>query len=407
MEKNKVLKRGRELLSDISFSNELMYVPTMNMELPISYQQYFTGRPEIRVYINNKIFHGLVKGYDLHTESGTMSINMDHVINEWTYRQISINMAVKEMAMRDLYATSAFKYSNEWRIDFQDNSGSRLVSYVYSRQDKLGGLNKTIELTPDLFWRVGFTEDKIIEIGTFGKKTPYLISTNPSTKRNIRMLQEPQVTNAFDNVINMATVYSDKSDNGMSSMSLREVFVNPSLQKKEFPVYSFDNIVNNERNYDYGVFTELAPNNAVEYYVVDTESVAIESGTLLEGAFSFNDLSPFSKDGEEITNEDRIQAAFTAYEAAIRKLKAARREYSLSVVTEELPTDLHVGDQIRLLYDDISLEIRECSNYLRKLFTIDNWFYITAIDYSIDNTGLETNTIKLEKYLRIDRESSS
>lgn len=406
LENNKVLKRGTELLNQIAFSNELMYVPSMSLELPITYEPYLTGRPEIKVYLNQKIFHGLVTGFNLNNDNQTISINMDHVINEWSYRQISVNLAVDQKTIKELYSSLKFKYSQEWELDFQNNSGMRQINYVYSRQDKLAGLNKTMELTDDLFWRVGFTGEKLIEIGTFGKKTAYVISVNPSTKRNIRLLGEPVITHSFENVINIATVYSDKSDCGMSSMSLREVFNDPSKQKSEFPVYILNEEVNNERQYNYGSYTELAPNNALEYAIVDKESIAIEGGTLLEGSFSFDDLSPFSTDGEEITNEDRVEAAVTAYEAAIRKLKNARRACVISLMTEELPTGVNVGDQIRLVYDHSILELGECSNYLRKLLTLDDWFYITSIDYTIDETGVETNTIGLVKYIRIDRENN-
>ena len=36
-----------------------MYVPTTSLVLPITYREYFKGREEVKIYINNKVFMGL------------------------------------------------------------------------------------------------------------------------------------------------------------------------------------------------------------------------------------------------------------------------------------------------------------------------------------------------------------
>ena len=243
------------------------------------------------------------------------------------------------------------------------------------------------------------------------KKKDYIISTKPSGGKNIRLIKEPTVEHVFDQVVNVATVYSEKSDTGMSSMTLREVYNDPDLQIAKFPVVILRANVNNERNYKkYSEqYPKLAPNNELEFAVIDEESIAMEAGQLIETTFTFNDLAPFAEEvddeTQEITDEDRIKAATTAYEAAVRKLKLARRRVKIEVMTEELPADINVGDRVRFIYDN-SLYITEaCSSYMRKILSFDDWFYVTRIEYDIDITGAEVDTVTLEKHLHIDRET--
>ena len=198
-------------------------------------------------------------------------------------------------------------------------------------------------------------------------------------------------------------------------MTLREIYNDPSLQEEGFPVIILRANVNNERDYRmYSTqYPKLAPNNELEFAIVDEESVALESGTIIEGTYAFNDLSPFQIEtdeegrGIEVSDEDRIQAALTAYHAAIRRLKLSRRKYKITVEVEEIPTDLAPGDKVRLIYDNNLYILDECSAYQKKILSMDDWFYITGIDYNFNENGVETDVLTLEKYLRIDRETST
>ncbi|MHC5215190.1 peptidoglycan amidohydrolase family protein [Enterococcus sp. LJL128] len=402
--KGKVVKRVNKILNTLSWTNELMFVPDTRVDLPIEYAEFIEGHEEMKIFINHKVFHGIIIGYELDKEREIITVDLMHVISEWEYRQISTNLAAKNRTVNDLYSTLDFRYQG-WNIEYLQDSASRVIDYVYSRQNKLEGLTKTCELTDDLFWRVGFHFGRSLEIGVFGDKKPYTLSTKPSSDQNIRIITEPTIIHKFDNVINVATVYGEKSDSGMSSMSLREIQQDKSAQDSQFPVVILKKGVNNERDYDYVEFTKLAPNNELEYSVIDSESIALESGKVIEGSFSFNDLAPFNTDSEEITDEDRAKAAKTAYDAAVKKLKQARRSYQIELTTERLPADIEVGDKIRLLYDNQLLMIEECSNYMKKILSLDDWFYITRIDYIFDQSGVEHNRIVLEKFLKIDRES--
>lgn len=619
--KGKLIKRGTTALGGISWENEMMYVPECTLTLPASYAEYFDGREDVKIHINNKIFWGHLKqNYTLNKAEETIELPLNHIVSEWEYRQISVNHAVSDGKinvvfkgdkvrknieaqegitavdftitskvvktitdaeliaeayaqgwnllngdtvpvtkvdrsnlkkkedtydvtfstakgtsitvectvvanvnvgglrytsnkadkeklearrfsidisdaddltdkdilkiskakawvyrhpsqtigvrvrsqdvraevgsytatletvtgnttltidirvtdenqpsileaavvdkLNDIYNDTNMAYPG-WQIDFQDDSESRVIDYVYSRQNKLEALSKTMEITPDLFWRVGFTGEKIIEIGKFGKKKPYTISVKPSGQTNRRIITEPTVTPDYENVINVATVYSDKSDGGMSSLTLREVYndkellkqglIDSLIQDENFPVVILHSNVNNERDYTRYItqYPKLAPNNEREFAVIDKESVALESGTIIEGTYAFNDLGAFNTESKKITDTKRIQAAKMVYHAAIRKLKEARRNYRFEVTVEEMPPDVNVGDKIRVLYDNKIWNLGACSNYWKKILQMSDYFYIERMTWDIDATGVETNTLTLVKYLKIERETSN
>lgn len=308
----------------------------------------------------------------------------------------------------DIYNDTNFAYPG-WQIEWLNGAQNRYIDYVYSKQNKLEALTETVELTEDLWWRVGFWNEKKVQIGTFGDKKPYVISTKPSGKTNIRLIQEPTVEADLENVINVATVYSDKSDGGMSSLTLREVYMNKSLQKDKFPVVVLHSNVNNERDYRMYIdqYPKLAPNNEIEFAILDEESIALESGTLIEGSYSFNDLSPFELDSKTITDEKRVKAAKTVYDATVKKLIQSRRSYDLKIVTEHLPIDLLAGDKVRFIYDNKIWHLDACSNYWKKILSYNDDFYITHITYNIDEYGNEYCELTLTKWLKIERETAN
>ena len=308
----------------------------------------------------------------------------------------------------DIYNDTNFAYPG-WQIEWLNGAQNRYIDYVYSKQNKLEALTETVELTEDLWWRVGFWNEKKVQIGTFGDKKPYVISTKPSGKTNIRLIQEPTVEADLENVINVATVYSDKSDGGMSSLTLREVYMNKSLQKDKFPVVVLHSNVNNERDYRMYIdqYPKLAPNNEIEFAILDEESIALESGTLIEGSYSFNDLSPFELDSKTITDEKRVKAAKTVYDATVKKLIQSRRSYDLKIVTEHLPIDLLAGDKVRFIYDNKIWHLDACGNYWNKILSHNDDFYITHITYNIDEYGNEYCELTLTKWLKIERETAN
>ena len=340
------------------------------------------------------------------TARGTSVTVKVEVIAGDSYSNVSDPSVVDKL--EDIYSDLNFAYEG-WQIDFKDDAEKEVIDYVYSKQNKLEALTQTVELTDDLWWRVGFWNERRVEIGRFGEIKPYTLSTRPSGKTNIRIIQEPSIEPDIENVINVATVYSDKGDGGMTSLTLREVYNDPTLQKDGFPVVILKANVNNERDYKRYVsqYPKLAPNNELEYAVIDEESIALEHGKLIEGSYAFNDLSPFETDGEIVTDKKRIQAAKTAYHAVIKKLKQARRSYNITVTTEALPPDVLAGDRVRLLYDNKLFKMEACSKYYKKLMSLNDFYYITHISYSIDQYGHETCELTLSKWLKIERETAN
>lgn len=425
--KGVLVKRGQDNLNDISWSNELMDTPQTSLSLPLSYKDFLSGREEIKIFISDKCFWGIVSGLTLTDE--TIEVDIDHIIKEWEFRQISVNNAIKEKNINIIYKeedeSSAptveeqlEKIYNDtnfampgWKLNFSDKAKETKIDYVYSRQTKLDALTKTMELTPDLFWRVRFINNKEVDISEFGSDSGYMITENPSGSKNIQLIEEPKIEYDFDSVVNLMTVYSEKSDTGMSSLTLREVYNDKSLQLDSFPVVILRNNVNNERDYSKYVtqYPSLAPNNELEYAILDEESIALEGGTVIEDTVAFNDIAPFeTKDEEgntkEITDADRIEAAKTAYNAAVKKLKLARRRYKIKITVGEMPGSINVGDKIRFIYNSSLYILGACSNYQKKILTLNDYFYITARDTTFSGE-METNELTLEKHLFIDRES--
>jgi hypothetical protein len=422
--KGKLIKRGDEFLGGFGWDNELMYTPSTSITLPIEHLEYISGREEMKVFTDNHCFWGIVTGVGPDKEKETVSVSLTHVVSEWDYRKISINNAIKDKKVNiiykeedeteseptvddqlaDIYADTNFAYPG-WKLDMTEEAANTTIDYVYSKQGKLEALTKTMELTEDLFWRVRTENKKRIEISKFGDKQQYIVSEKPSGVNNVSIISAPKVESDFKNVVNLATVYSDKSDSGMSSLTLREVYERPSLQTDGFPCVILRSNVNNERDYSKYItqYPILAPNNELEYAVIDEESVALEGGTLIEDVFNFNDLSAFQPDEEkEITDEDRIRAAKTAYDASVRKLKLLRRSKKIRVETE--PIKVNPGDMVRFLYDNSILKLEACTSYEKKILSFNDWFYVTHIRVTIDDDGSERDELTLEKYLKIDRE---
>lgn len=339
--------------------------------------------------------------------------------------RVNITVAVEELTtpsygdlepsvidnLSDIYNDLNFAYPG-WEIDWQDGSGDRVIDYVYSRQNKLEALTKTIELTPDLFWRVVFTNDKKIEIGKFGKKQNYKITIDPPSETNIQIIDEPTIDYDFENVANIATVYAEKSDTGMSTTTLREMYENKDLQDPKFPVVILRAGVNNERNYRNLIVQtpKMGSNNYLEYCVLDTDSIKAEGGRLIETTFSYTDLAPTNTDSKKITDAQRIRTAKTIYNASIRRLKHLRRTYPINLQTSKFPAEINVGDKVRLLYDNILYELGDCSNYYRHIMTKNDWFYVQKIRKRIAGettlATIEIAEITLTKELKVDREDT-
>lgn len=121
--------------------------------------------------------------------------------------------------------------------------------------------------------------------------------------------------------------------------------------------------------------------------------------------YSVAGQEPKDQTTKTITDEDRIEAAKTVYDAVVKKLRNSRRTYKIIVKTSKLPANLEVGMKIRLQYDNKLYNLDNCGNYMRKILTLNNDFYITGLKRIIGQYGDETGELELEKFLKIERET--
>lgn len=410
--KTKTSKTNREVIQATGFTADIdlgLTAADVERKIKAKAWKYKDKQTEVRVTSYDTDFKNEVGAYNVtaSTARGT-SVTVRVNIEDGTgYGSTEASVVDK---LEDIYNDVEFAYPG-WQIDIQGDAGKEMIDYVYSKQNKLEALTQTMELTDNLFWRVGWWTYKKVEIGEFGEIKPYTISLKPSGETNIRIISEPVIDYDFETVVNVATVYSDKSDSGMASLTLREVYNDRSLQNEKFPVIILRGNINNERDYSQYLAPnqppKMAPNNELEFAILDTESIALESGRLIEGAFAFNDLNPFNdyESSKRITDKKRIRAARAVYKAAIRKLKHSRRALNFKVVVEEIPPDLLPGDKVRLVYDNSIWNIEGCSSYYKKILAEDDYFYVIKTTHDIDENEVETNTLTLCKWVKVDRET--
>lgn len=80
--KGKLIKRGAKTLEPISFDNELMLVPSATLVLPIEWIEYFDGWEEVKIFINDKCFWGIVWDIEEDKVNETVTVTLRHVISE-------------------------------------------------------------------------------------------------------------------------------------------------------------------------------------------------------------------------------------------------------------------------------------------------------------------------------------
>lgn len=97
--------------SDLSYTNQIMYAPTISFTIPIS---VIKGKKKndyipdsafefVIEFDSGRIFHGIVtrKSYDL--IAGTVTIDGEHVVNELTHYRIPTNFAINDKSFNEIY----------------------------------------------------------------------------------------------------------------------------------------------------------------------------------------------------------------------------------------------------------------------------------------------------------------
>lgn len=393
----------RDIIGGLGWTIGPNEIPVCSFTIPITEVDKFDGHMDIRVLICKQMFDGIVKSIVLNKDDETATIELDHKIAEWEYRQIPNNYTVKNRTFPDVFCQSPFLHSTEWYIDADAKAHKEKINYAFSRQSHLEALDKAVELTDNLWWRVGTRYDRYLEIGAFGEKKNYILSETGQTERHLKIIDQVSISREFEQVINVVTVYGEKSDSSQASLTLREAYLDQQQQGhpiiEGFPIVILNSTANKEQKNYYTNITKIASNNSLEFAVLDEFSINLEQGKLIEKTISMNDIAPFEDNGQTISDEERSKQSMIAYKAAVRQLKSARRRDVIKARIGSLPCDLNVLDRVYFDYHNCVELFDKCSRYCKKIYEASDDFYITNIETSFDNNLIETNVLTLSKEL--------
>lgn len=294
-----------ELLSEIDIEWSLMAIPTTSLQLPIKFLPLVQTRRKVRIEYRDFIFEGFIVGKSTDKRAETVSFDLEHVISTLNQYKMPTNLSIKDTSFRDTLDSFNFLYA-EFITTTDEYTSNINVDYVFSNQTVLEAYSQLCWNTDDVYWRVNRQEPYLIEFGVFGEEKDLIIS------KKTNLISDPVIDESFgDEVINYAVVLTDKSEAGVSSTTLQQIYENPDLQDPNFPVVLTGELVNNERRYDYIRIPQFAPNMDAEYAIMDLDGIALAEGAICHGYFSSNDLQPHANyeslddtEGEGIINAD-------------------------------------------------------------------------------------------------------
>lgn len=397
-------------LGNISLEYSLMEVPSITLTLPIMYTKHLTGSSHIVLSTDDWVYRGYVGDKTNNFKEMTVEVRTSHVIGRLDKRTLPTNVTVKARSVVSAVTQAMGYWSNEQHKDdllndfkvtyLDDYAEKNLIEYEFSNESFLEFLTKVCEKTTSLYWRVSRTDPYLIEFGIFGEKRNILINEY----NNLVSLDD--VDENYEDTVNIAVAMSDKSDSGASSLTLRDIFHNPKLMLKGFPVIKTGNKVNSQRSYDYPQLPVFAPEIiGDEFAVMDEEGIALEAGELYWGTVTDNDTQSIAENNREITDSDRLKATEQLYRTAIRRLINSRRKVVYSITVEPLkPKTLSVGDRVMFTLNAGVWEITACTKYYEKVLKMSDWFFVTHIidEYSEGDAHLQR--LKLSKFLYSDRD---
>lgn len=397
-------------LGNISLEYSLMEVPSITLTLPIMYTKHLTGSSHIVLSTDDWVYRGYVGDKTNNFKEMTVEVRTSHVIGRLDKRTLPTNVTVKARSVVSAVTQAMGYWSNEQHKDdllndfkvtyLDDYAEKNLIEYEFSNESFLEFLTKVCEKTTSLYWRVSRTDPYLIEFGIFGEKRNILINEY----NNLVSLDD--VEENYEDTVNIAVAMSDKSDSGASSLTLRDIFHNPKLMLKGFPVIKTGNKVNSQRSYDYPQLPVFAPEIiGDEFAVMDEEGIALEAGELYWGTVTDNDTQSIAENNREITDSDRLKATEQLYRTAIRRLINSRRKVVYSITVEPLkPKTLSVGDRVMFTLNAGVWEITACTKYYEKVLKMSDWFFVTHIidEYSEGDAHLQR--LKLSKFLYSDRD---
>lgn len=377
--RGEIIDTSNVILGDYSLAHELDNSPSLDLKIPICYLGCLNQRVEIAVVPEDgTYFRGELTAYDADPKSNTVTASFEHILYEWRRESVPIGVVKKNATVRDLMADRDIVYHRRW-WDIAVTDNSNIIEFEFSRETKRDALDKIINMTTELHYRVPRQSQRRLEIGLFGEEHPFRI-----TESNI--IGDLKITADRGGIVNFAVALADKSDSGGTSTTLREMFMHPEKQLPRFPIVATDNKINTAAQPFGYRYPEYAPNNDTEYAVIDEEGIELEHGEVYEGTFNSNSVAPIQKEGKEITNEDRIKASEMLYQIATRKLRASRAIVKTELTVPDLPPDVNVGDKIRV---DVG----------NGNFCINDWLYIVAITESATASGQVSYSLVLQDSL--------
>lgn len=411
--KASVIIEESDFLGDFVLDYSMMSVPLVTLTLPIKYSKYISGNTHIHLVTDDFVYEGYVLNKQADYSNMTVRVPTSHVIGRLSKRTLPTNVTVKERSVKSAIEQVMGYWSgethkddllNKFKIEYVDDyANQNLIEYEFSRESFLEFMTKVCEKTQNLYWRVSRYDPYKIEFGIFGKKRDVLISEVN------HLIGLNGVEENYEDIVNVAVVMSDKSDSGASTLTLRDIFYNPKLMVKGFPVIKTGNKINSQRIYDYPQLPIFAPEIiGDEFALLDEEGIAQESGEFYWGTITNNDTQSIAEENKEITDNDRIKATEQMYHTAIRRIKNSRRKVLYPIDIEPFRAkSFQVGDRVMFKLNIPLWELTNCSRYYEKILRESDWFFVTKIQdkFSVGNSHIQT--LELSKYLYSENDNNT
>jgi len=399
-----------DFLESFALDFSLMGIPYVTLMLPIKYAKYMTGNSRITLVSNDWRYEGYVGNKVLMLSSGVVKVETSHVVGRLSKRTVPTNITIKSYSVKKTieHVWGFWKmegnedpFVQSFKLNYVDDYAEKnVIEYEFSNETLIEFLDKICNKTQSMYWRVNRYDPYQIDIGIFGRQQDVLIT------EDTYFISLDDITENYNDVINIGVVMSDKSDGGASSLTLRDIFYNKSLMIQGFPVIKTGRVVNSQRSYDYPQIPQFAPEIiGEEFALMDEEGIALEAGQLYWGTVTTNDIQAIAEDNKELTDDDRINATEQLYYSAIRKLKNSRRKVIYNVTVAPLPNrKVQVGDRVMLNLSVNLSELTACTKYYEKVLKVNDWFYVTEMIDEYSEGASHLQKLSLSKYLYSDRD---
>ena len=399
-----------DFLESFALDFSLMGIPYVTLMLPIKYAKYMTGNSRITLVSNDWRYEGYVGNKVLMLSSGVVKVETSHVVGRLSKRTVPTNITIKSYSVKKTIEHvwgfwkmdgSEDPFVQSFKLNYVDDYAEKnVIEYEFSNETLIEFLDKICNKTQSMYWRVNRYDPYQIDIGIFGRQQDVLIT------EDTYFISLDDITENYNDVINIGVVMSDKSDGGASSLTLRDIFYNKSLMIQGFPVIKTGRVVNSQRSFDYPQIPQFAPEIiGEEFALMDEEGIALEAGQLYWGTVTTNDIQAIAEDNKELTDDDRINATEQLYYSAIRKLKNSRRKVIYNVTVAPLPNrKVQVGDRVMLNLSVNLSELTACTKYYEKVLKVNDWFYVTEMIDEYSEGASHLQKLSLSKYLYSDRD---